>query len=39
MDKSGQLIPEKSSRKPIRDFKVELSKKMGNVIDLFIFKT
>lgn len=40
MDKSGNLISEKVSRKPCREpFKVEQTKKMGNVIDLFIIKT
>lgn len=38
-DKSGlNLIPEKTVKKPIRTFKVNECKKMGPVIDLFIFK-
>lgn len=38
-DKSGRnLITDKQARKPLRTFKVEQSKKMGNVIDLFLFK-
>ena len=38
-DKSGSnLVPEKTVKKPIRSFKVPECKKMGNVIDLFIFK-
>jgi len=38
-DKSGQnLMPEKTVKKPVRTFKVHDCKKMGNVIDLFIFK-
>jgi hypothetical protein len=38
-DKSGRnLVPDKQARKPVRTFKVEQSKKMGNVIDLFLFK-
>ncbi len=40
-DKSGRnLIPDKTARKPIRTFKVDQNqtKRMGNVIDVFIFK-
>ena len=38
-DKSGRnLVPDKQARKPVRTFKVDQSKKMGNVIDLFLFK-
>lgn len=38
-DKSGlNLMPEKSVRKPVRTFLVNECKKMGNIIDLFLFK-
>ena len=37
-DKQGNLRPERDVRKPLRTFDVSECKKMGRVIDIFIFK-
>ena len=38
INRAGNLIPERIVSKPLRTFKVDESKRMGNVIDVFIFK-
>lgn len=37
-DKQGNLRPERDVRKPLRTFDLSECKKMGRVIDIFIFK-